>query len=353
MDAANHALASFLARSGRAVELITHRAAPDLTRLPNVRVRAARRPLGSHFLGRWPLRWAAERAAKNSAARVVANGGNFATADVNWVHYVHAAYRPERRGWKARIERGLELRAERAAVRAARVVVCNSDRTRRDVIETVGVEPARAVTVYYGTDPTRVRPANDAERTNLRTRFGWPADRPVVMFVGALGDRRKGFDTLFEAWSRLNKESSWDAVLVVVGRGAERPMWEARAAGSGERVKFLGFRSDVPDLLRAADALASPTRYEAYGLGVHEALCCGRPALVSADAGVAERYPAELSEWLLPNPDDAADLAVRLKGWRDTLAESRERVRAFGERLRAHTWDDMGRAFLAAIGEGA
>ena len=356
MDAANHALASFLARTGHAVELVTHRAAPDLTQLPGVSVRAARKPLGSYFLGRWPLRWAAKHATRNAAARVVANGGHFATADVNWVHYVHAAFQPTgRRGFKSRVERALELRAERDAVRAARVVVCNSDRTRRDVVENLGANPDRAATVYYGTDPARFRPATDAERGELRARFGWPADRPVVMFVGALGDRRKGFDTLFEAWSRLCKEPSWDAVLVVVGRGAELPAWEdrTRSAGLAERVQFLGFRTDVPDLLRAADALASPTRYEAYGLGVHEALCCGLPAIVSADAGVAERYPPDLSDLLLSAPDDDADLASRLRRWRDDVSGSRDRVRPLGERLRAHTWDDMGRDFLRAIGEPA
>jgi glycosyltransferase involved in cell wall biosynthesis len=233
--------------------------------------------------------------------------------------------------------------------------VCNSDRTRRDVVELLGASPDRTRTVYYGTDPTRFRPATDAERAEQRARLGWPADRPVVMFVGALGDRRKGFDTLFAAWSGLCKESSWDAVLVVVGRGAELPAWEerTRAAGLSDRVRFLGFRADVPDLLRAADGLVSPTRYEAYGLGVHEALCCGLPAVVSANAGVAERYPADLADLLLPDPDDAADLAARLRRWRDDTTAARERVRPLGERLRAHTWDDMGRAFLTAIGEPA
>ena len=157
MDAANHALASFLARTGRDVELVTHRAAADLAAMPNVRVRPARKPLGSYFLGRWPLRAAAKRAAKNTAARVVANGGNFPSTDVNWIHYVHAAYRSDAprsfaRRAKGKLERRLELRAERAAVRAARVVVCNSDRTRRTVVEALGADPDRTRTVYYGTD---------------------------------------------------------------------------------------------------------------------------------------------------------------------------------------------------------
>jgi glycosyltransferase involved in cell wall biosynthesis len=356
MDAANHALASFLARRGHPVELVTHRAAADLTAVPNVRVRPARKPLGSYFLGRWPLRRAARRATKNAAGRVVANGGNFPSADANWVHYVHAAYRPEWSGLrrvKDMIERRLELRAECDAVRAARVVVCNSDRTRQTVIEKLGAHPDRTRTVYYGTDPDRFRPATESERVELRTKFGWPADRPVVVFIGALGDRRKGFDTLHDAWVRLCKQPSWDAVLAVVGRGAELPAWVARteSAGLSDRVRFLGFRSDVPDLLRAADALVSPTRYEAYGLGVHEALCCGLPAIVSATAGVAERYPPDLADLLLPDPDDAADLAARLRRWRSEMP--RDRVQPLSAQLRSHTWDDMGWAFLTAIGEPA
>src|SRR2546428_102724 len=82
-----------------------------------------------------------------------------------------------------------------------------------------------------------------------------------------------------------------------------RRRWQGMAAAHelAGRVRFLGFRTDVPDLLRAADVLIAPSRYEPYGLTVHEALCCGLPALVSAAAGVAERYPAELSDLLIPN----------------------------------------------------
>ncbi len=361
MDLANYSLADFLARTGHAVELVTHRAAPELTATPTVTTRRVVKPLGSYLLGSWPLAWSgrrAGRAALRAGGRVIANGGNCRFPDVNWVHYVHAAYRPTHSGGlarraKAAFEYPMHLTAERAAVRAARTVVCNSERTRRDVVERLGVEPERAVTVYYGTDPSRFRPSSPAEREELRAGFGWPPDRPVVMFIGALGDRRKGFDTLLAAWTALAARGGWDPLLVVVGRGAELPSWQRRveAAGLHDGVRFLGFRTDVPDLLRAADALVSPTRYEAYGLGVHEAICCGLPAFVSATAGIAERYPSELQELLLSDPDNATDLADRLTRWRGNLEHWRTRVVPFSATLRDRTWNDMGRDFLAAIGE--
>jgi glycosyltransferase involved in cell wall biosynthesis len=164
----------------------------------------------------------------------------------------------------------------------------------------------------------------------------------VVAFVGALGDRRKGFDTLLAAWQRLCR-GNWDADLVVIGGGAELPVWRTRvqAIGLEERIRFLGFRRDVPELLPACDLLVSSTRYEAYGLGVHEALCCGVPALVSRSAGVAERYPAELAHFLLDDPEDDVALAARLFAWREHRDGCRPDVATLTERLRQRTWDDM------------
>ncbi|MBW3575460.1 MAG: glycosyltransferase family 4 protein, partial [Actinobacteria bacterium] len=94
-------------------------------------------------------------------------------------------------------------------------------------------------------------------------------------------------------------------------------------AGLADRIQFLGFHSDVRRLLWAADALASPTRYEAYGLAVQEAVCCGRPVLVSEAAGVAERIGGEARRLLIADPNDAEGVAARLRAWRDGLHEHR------------------------------
>lgn len=357
MDCGNYALAWFLARSGDAVELVAHRVAPSLAALPGITVRSVRRPLGSHALGSWPLSSAGLRSARATCAgggRVLVNGGNCLFPDVNWVHYVHAAYRPEipaswLRQCKSRIERPRALRAERLAVRAARVVVCNSERTRRDVIEKLGADSDRVTVVYYGIDSIRFQPAIPAERGELRIRLGWPSDRPVLMFVGALGDRRKGFDVLFDAWVRSATDRNWDTILMVVGRGAELPRWESRVALAGltDRIRFLGFRTDVDAMLRAADGFVAPARYEAYGLGVHEALCCGLPAIVSAESGVSERYPPDLADLILLDPEDAGELADRLKHWRANLDSFALRIRPVADELRSYTFADMARDIRA------
>jgi glycosyltransferase involved in cell wall biosynthesis len=318
------------------------------------------RPLGSHRLGFPLLDRAGRGAAASLASRapvVVANGGNCRADDVVWLHYVHAAYAPDAPRWffrrLVRYDRAQAMRDELAAVQRARVVIANSGRTRRDAVELLGADEGRVEVVYYGIEPERFRPPSDDERAEARRTLGIDGDAPAVAFVGALGDRRKGFDTLFAAWRALAAEPGWDATLLVVGTGAEAGAWERRAreAGLGARMRFLGFREDVGTVLAACDALVSPTRYEAYGLAVHEALCRGLPALVSRDAGVAERYPEEMRALLIDDPDAAEELRRRLVDWRARREEHRAAAIRLSAELRGWTWDDMAARIVDIVGE--
>jgi glycosyltransferase involved in cell wall biosynthesis len=327
-----------------------------------VHVHEAWRPFNRHLLGGPLLARTGRRIWRQLAGagvHAVVNGGNCRLAAANWVHYVHGAF-PPRAGdsltrAKTALTYGRDVAAERAALREAAVVICNSERTRNDLVEHAGVAPARVRVIYYGTDPQRFAPVTPGERAARRRAFGWPADRPLVGFVGALGDRRKAFDTLFSAWASLCARPEWDADLVVAGRGAELAAWTAHAsaAGLGDRIRFLGFRSDIPDILASLDLLVHPARYEAYGLSVHEAVCRGIPAIVTASAGVAERYPAPLRELLLENADCPSELDERLQLWRRSLERLRDLTAPFSAALRARTWDMMSAEVADAVERAA
>lgn len=351
MDRANLALAHFLARQGGPLRLVAHRVADELLAFPNVRFVKVPKPAGAYMLGEpvldavgrlWALRTRAE------GGQVLANGGNCSVPAANWVHYVHGAYVSQGTGsllrrLKGRVSHRLYLRGERQALRRARVIIANSERTKEDLVAATGAAPERVHVIYYGIDSERFHPRTAPERAEARAALGWPEGRRVALFVGALGDQRKGFDTVFPAWVRLCARGDWNVDLKVVGVGAQREHWEreAQERGLGERIQFLGFRKDVPQLMAAADLLLAPTRYEAYGLGVHEALCTGLPALVSRTAGVAERYPPELQALLLEDPNDVGELVRRLEDWRAREAEFAPHIAALSERLRSHTWDSM------------
>ncbi|WGV29003.1 glycosyltransferase family 4 protein [Halotia branconii] len=359
MDRANFALADYLARQKQQVYLVAHRVANELLAYPNVKFHRVSK-IAKSYLFSSPLlssmgRTLAQRLT-NAGGRVLVNGGNCQWGDINWVHYVHAAYRPNNptgllRQLKNVVSYKLFLKTERQALQLARVIIVNSDKTKRDLVEKLGIAEQRLHKVYYGIDPQVFFPATQQERVALRQQLGWPADKTIVMFIGALGDRRKGFDTLFAAWQQLCNLPNWDADLVVIGVGTELKLWQHRAivADISSRIHFLGFRTDVPHLLQAADCLVAPTRYEAYGLGVHEALCCGLPSIVSANAGVAERYPPELQDLLITNPENAVDLAARLQKWWCNKNHYSKLVSSLSQALRAYTWDDMAKNILNHI----
>jgi glycosyltransferase involved in cell wall biosynthesis len=346
MDRANHALAMHLASgeaANPAVHVVAHRVWPDLERATGVTLHRVRRPLGSHLLGAPLLAAEGERRARQFGGRVIANGGNADAGDVTWVHFVHAAHASDGAGLRGRLAHRYYLARERRALRRARLVVCNSRRTAADVRDRVGVPAERTRVVYYGSDPGVFARVNADERRAARTALGWPLDRPVVLFVGALGDRRKGFDRLFEAWRQLCGDASWDADLVVAGHGRDLRAWQRRARECrlGSRIRFLGFRDDVERVIAACDLLVHPARYEAYGLAVHEAICRGLPAIVAASVGIAELYPAGLGDLLIQNVEDATEIADRIHRWRWDVGAAAARVRDFSDRLRSRTWRDM------------
>src|SRR5262249_32597816 len=134
-------------------------------------------------------------------------------------------------------------RAESKVLGMAKVVLANSQQTRQQIIERLGIPPPRVHVVYLGIDGAAYRPFTETERTDARRELGFRQDRLHAAFVGALGyDRNKGFDVLYHAWKLLCQDPAWDVDLVVVGAGAELSVWHERAqqAGLADRIRFLG-----------------------------------------------------------------------------------------------------------------
>jgi hypothetical protein len=357
---ANAALADHLLARGTPVHLVGHDFDGRFPARPGCTVHAVPRPLRSDFLGVLGLRRRGREVARQVSrewpgARVVVNGGCCEWGDINWVHYVHAAWRsappglPLRHRLKERLAGAVFRGQERRALAAAGLVLANSEQTRRLLIDRLGLAPRKVRTLYLGGEAAW-RPATVEERAAARAWLGQDDGRPLILFLGGLGhDERKGFDTLWNAWRDLCADPCWDADLAVAGGGAAGGRWEARIAAAGltRRVRLLGFVDRVFDLLAAADLLVSPVRYEPYGLNVQEAVCRGVPALVSARAGVVEQFPPDLAEMVLPDPDDAADLAARLRRWRADVPGWRRRFAPLGEALRARGWKVMAEELVA------
>jgi len=140
-----------------------------------------------------------------------------------------------------------------------------------------------------------------------RAELGTPGKAPVILALGRL-HHNKAFDILIRALARLP-----EAILWLAGEGPERQALERLAAqlGVAARIRWLGWRTDVPALCAAANVLACPSRIEPLGNVVLEAWAHGLPVVAAKAAG-----PMELIQdgdtGLLVGVDNADALAEAL-----------------------------------------
>jgi glycosyltransferase involved in cell wall biosynthesis len=149
---------------------------------------------------------------------------------------------------------------------------------------------------------------------------------PIVGFVGRL-QPEKGVDVLLQAATTVLAVVP-QASFVIIGDGPLLPTLEEQAGqlGLSSRVRFLGFRADVPRLLTQLSAVVIPSRNEGTPLVLLEAMSAGVPVVASAVGGIQDVL-RQGKEGLLVAPDDPAALADALC----SLLLDPERMRSMGE----------------------
>ncbi len=122
---------------------------------------------------------------------------------------------------------------------------------------------------------------------------------PLGLALGRLHPN-KGFALLLEALAETR-----EVRLAIAGDGPLRAALEQLAGGLGiaDRVSFLGWREDVPELLANADFLVCPSLHEPLGNVVIEAWSAGLPVVATASDGPAGLIEDEVSGLLVPLPD--------------------------------------------------
>ena len=170
--------------------------------------------------------------------------------------------------------------------------------------------------LYY---PIAPPPAAAAKtwRIQVRRKFAIEDDTAVILQVSRM-EPWKGHKLLLQGLAQIKDLPKW--VCWIAGGSQKRDEEEyvqslqsmTRDLGLGDRVRFLGQRSDVPQLMAAADVFCQPNlEPEPFGIVFVEALWAGRP-VVTTKMGGAEEIVDE-SCGLLSRPGDASELAQRLR----------------------------------------
>lgn len=189
-------------------------------------------------------------------------------------------------------------RLEASTCSACDRVVCVS-RSDRDEAARRGLSPGRLVVIPNGIDLGRFQALEDR-----REALGLEPTAPVVGMIGRLVPQK---DPLaFVAMARRVGERLPGARFLVVGDGPLRSELEHRATGLADRLRFLGVRDDVPELLATLDVVVFPSLWEAQGIGLIEAMAAGRAIVATHLPAHAEAIEEGLSGLLVPRRDSAA-----------------------------------------------
>jgi UDP-glucose:(heptosyl)LPS alpha-1,3-glucosyltransferase len=244
--------------------------------------------------------------------------------------YLAAMEAAGRRGpWRGPYHRAiLWLERRMFAPDGHRRVLAVSRRVAGEVHRDYGVADDRIRVIYNGVDAVRFDPARRAlDGPRIRRTLGL-GDAPVCIAIGT-GFVRKGFDRLLACWERRPPA---DAVLLLVGDDERLAQFRSAAAGDAfrGRVHVLGPRDDVDALLAVADVLCLPSRQEAFGNVVLEALAAGVPVVTTAAVGAAELLDDSGAGVVVPDGDDVEALGAAIG---DVLGDSTGRRRPAARRL--------------------
>jgi glycosyltransferase involved in cell wall biosynthesis len=184
---------------------------------------------------------------------------------------------------------------ERLLARRAARVIAITEALHDFTVERVGLPPDKVTTIPYGLD--------GPPRAWAPTELDLPPGK-IVLAIARLVEQ-KGIDVAVRAMAGL------DAALVVLGEGPERARLEALARDLNVRLVLPGRVGDVASVLRRADVLVHPARWEGFGLALLEAMLAGLPVVASRVSSIPEIVVDGETGLLVP-PDDPTALAAAL-----------------------------------------
>lgn len=240
---------------------------------------------------------------------------------VVWMQSVHAAWikiSSQTRTFAGRFKQRMNpfhpviLQMEKDLLRGRRYrkVIALTPQVQKDIEDHYGV-PSEDITVLpngFSADEFNVVRGR-ARRAQIREKFDFREEHKVAVFV-ANELERKGFFRLLEAVARLREPG---LRVLAAGRFDPAPARaEISRLGLQKVVLLSGAANDIADFYAAADFFVLPTKYEAWGLVIVEALASGLPVITSRSAGAAVAVHDGRTGLLLENPMDSQEIATAL-----------------------------------------
>jgi glycosyltransferase involved in cell wall biosynthesis len=197
-------------------------------------------------------------------------------------------------------------------------------------VDALGIPEERITVIERGRDASRLGARTAKRRRGTRKRLAIPADAEVLVNVGRQ-EFQKGQRYLLEAVERLAPSRPRLVLLIAGRRGAASDELDGLLARPqiAERVRLLGYRDDVSDVLAAADLFVFPSLFEGLGGSLIEAMALELPIVASDLDAIREVVePGRNATLVPPATTDALATAI------EELLDDAERARAYSARSR-------------------
>jgi glycosyltransferase involved in cell wall biosynthesis len=234
----------------------------------------------------------------------------------------------------------------RVVTRAVGRYIAVSRGVFRDIEQTLRVPPSRIREVPNSVAVDAFQPAPLPDPA-IRQQMAGRTDVPIALTLARL-DRQKGLTYLIRAAAQTP-----NVAFVIAGDGPDRETLEreALALGVSDRVRFIGFRSDVATLLANSDVFVLPSLIEGLPLSVLEAMAACRPVVATAVPGTDEVVRHRSTGLLVP-PSDPDGLAAAIQEiLRDETLARQLAGAGYDLVKRDFTADGMARSIMAVYDE--
>ena len=236
-------------------------------------------------------------------------------------------------------------RAVPHAVSQADLVLADSQNTRQDIIELLGVTPGKVEVLYPGVDD-RFRSLKDEELLQ-RVRDLYGLSSPFILSLGTL-EPRKNLILLLDAYAALGAAGDMSHKLVIAGgkgwlyEGLFRKVQELSLE---KEVIFLGFVADedLPALYNLAEVFVFPSLYEGFGLPPLEAMACGTPVITSRSSSLPEVVG---EAGLMVSSTDSEALAQAMRSALDDPTVREDLARKGVQQAQKFSWQKAGQKLL-------
>ena len=175
----------------------------------------------------------------------------------------------------------------------------------------------------------------DLSREAARAALGIGPDTVLIVSVGEL-IARKNYTVAIDAVSDLECDRDLRFYIAGIGDREGELRRQIAARGMEDRIRLLGFREDIPQLLRGADLFLFPSLQEGLPVAVMEAMACGLPIVCSRIRGNTDLIDEGLGGYLV-DPTDTAGFTwaltrcINASGGTDMTAYNQNKIRAFSE----------------------